>query len=316
MTTHTLRATEETVTVGILDQSLPSVLSIDTGDMVELETVNHWADAVTPESSIDDIIELRTERYPDVGPHSVTGPIEVRGARRGDVLRVEIERLVPREHGFNLFYPGAFGTGLLPEDFPKGQIRHCWHDLESMTTQFLPGVTVPLAPFLGIMAVAPPDPGPHSTVPPGPHGGNMDIPELTAGTVAYLPVWVDGAGFGIGDAHSRQGHGEVCLTAIETAMRDVRLRFSLLEQRGWLRPRVETPDLWITTGFDPDLVNASKAAVRDMIRLLEEVYGLSPEDAYALCSVAVDLSVSQVVNTVRGVHARLPKHLFDSEVAP
>lgn len=316
MTQHQLPATPDTVTVGTLDQSLPFVLTINPGDTVTMETANHWADAVTPETTLDDVVALRTERYPGVGPHSVTGPIEVAGARPGDVLRVEVERLVPREHGFNLFLPAAFETGLLFEDFPEGRVRHFTHDLDTMTTQFLPGVTVPLEPFLGIMAVAPGQPGPHSTVPPGLYGGNMDIPELTEGAVLYLPVWVDGAGFGAGDAHSKQGHGEVCLTAIETAMREARLRFSLLEQARWTQPRIETPDLWITTGFDPDLLTASQAAVRDMIRLLGERYDLSAEDAYSLCSVAVDLSVTQVVNRVRGVHARLPKRLFDRERTP
>lgn len=311
MTQHELPATPDAVTVGTLDRDRSPVLTIDPGDTVTTETVNHWGDAVTPETTIDDVVRLRTEAYPGVGPHSVTGPIEIAGARPGDVLKVQVERLVPREHGFNLFLPSAFGTGLLPDDFPDGGIRHFEHDLTAMTTQFLPGVTVPLAPFLGIMAVGPDKAGPHSTVPPGPYGGNMDVPELTEGSVLYLPVWVDGAQFSYGDAHSKQGHGEVCLTAIETAMREVRLRFSLHEGWGLHQPRVETPELWITLGLDPDLLTASQAAIRDMIRLCGEEYGLAPEDAYSLCSVAVDLSVTQVVNQVRGVHARLPKRFFE-----
>lgn len=310
MTEHVLRATDETVTVGQLDREFPPVLAIEPGDTVTLETMNHWADGVTPETSIDDVIELRSSKYPEVGPHSVTGPIEVAGARPGDVLRVAVERLVPREHGFNLFMPGAFKLGLLYEEFPEGRIRHFEHDLEAMTTEFLPGVTLPLAPFLGIMAVAPEDPGPHHTMPPGLYGGNLDIPELVEGAVLYLPVQVDGALFSAGDAHSRQGHGEVCLTAIETAMDEARLRFSLLEGREWPQPRVETPEAWITVGLDPDLLKAARAAVRDMMRLLGEQYGLKRDDAYSLCSVAADLSVTQVVNGVRGVQARLSKALF------
>lgn len=273
------------------------------------QTLNHWADGVTPESTMADVIRLRTEKYPDVGPHSVTGPIAVRGAHPGQMLRVDIIELVPRSHGFNLNYPSEFGTGLLPDDFPDGRLQHLHLDLETLTTRF-GGATLPLRPFLGIMAVSPQDPGPHSTVPPGPHGGNIDLAELVEGTTLYLPIWNEGANFSVGDAHARQGDGEVCLTAIETAMDVVTLRLSVVDSPYQTMPIAQTPDHWITMGFNEDLLEATKQAARSMISLLEAQFGVDRSEAYGLCSMAVDFAVTQVVNKVRGVHAKLPKSIF------
>jgi len=310
VSSYRLEATPETTVVGVFDQSRPPVLTVEPGDTVNMESATHWGDVITPETTLDDIIKLRTEVYPDVGPHTLTGPVEVTGTQAGQVLKIEIEKLIPRTHGFNLFYPGAFGTGLLPEDFEEGEIRHFEHDLKTMTIPFASGVTVPLMPFLGIMGVAPADPGPHSTVPPGPYGGNIDLRDLVEGNTLYLPIWVDGAMFSIGDAHSRQGHGEVCLTAIETAMREAQLRFTVEEGWSLERPFAETPDSWISMGFHEDLLQAAKTAIRDMISFVGRRFGLQRGEAYSLCSIAADLYVTQVVNRTRGVHARLAKSLF------
>jgi len=312
MADYRLDATDETTVVGVFDQARRPVMTVDSGDTVDIETNTHWGNVIYPDTTLDDIIRLRTEVYPDVGPHTLTGPVEVKGAKAGQILKVEILELVPRTHGFNLFYPGAFGTGLLPEDFPDGEIRHFEHDLDNMTTSFSPSITIPLKPFLGIMGVAPPDPGPHSTVPPGPYGGNMDLAELTDGTTAYLPIWNDGAHFSIGDAHSKQGNGEVCLTAIESAFHNSRLRLSVIDDRQIERPFAETPESWITMGFDEDLLIAAKVALRDMISLLQAEYGLSAGEAYSLCSITSDLSITQVVNRTRGVHVSIAKSLFAS----
>ena len=310
MARHTLAATPETVRVGLIDQAHPPVLSVVPGDEVILETWNHWADAVTPATTLDDVIRYRTEVYPGRGPHSVTGPIEVVGARAGDVLRVDILELVVRDHGYNLNLPASYGMGLLPEDFPDGGIRHYELDGATMTTEFAPGIRLPLRPFLGIMGVAPADPGPHSSVPPGDFGGNIDLADLVTGTTLFLPVFVDGALFYAGDAHACQGDGEVNLTAIETAMREARLRLSLADGPSIPRPRAETAEHLITLAFDEDLDVAAKVAVRDMVAWLADDWKLAPEDAYALCSLAVDLSVTQVVNKNRGIHAKLPKAIF------
>lgn len=309
-----LEANKGTTRVGVFDRSFPPLMTISSGTTIDIETATHWGDAITPETTLDDIIELRTKKYPDVGPHTLTGPVEIDGARPGQTLRVDVVKLVPREHGFNLYYPGAYGTGLLPEeqDLRDGNVRHFQHDLGEMTTSFAAGIEIPLRPFLGIMGVAPKDAGSHSTVPPGLYGGNMDLPELEEGSTLYLPVWVEGARFSIGDAHSRQGQGEVCLTAIETAMREAHLRLSVEERWKLSQPRAETADCWITMGFHEDLLEAARIAVRDMIRLLKEEYDVAAKDAYPLCSISVDLVVTQVVNKMRGVHARLPKSIFGS----
>jgi acetamidase/formamidase len=310
MATHELCATRETVRVGLIDQSFPPVLSIDSGDTVAFETLNHWAGAVTAGTSIAEVVELRTVSYAGVGPHSITGPVEVRGSAPGDAIRVDVLRLRTRSHGFNLNLPGRFGTGLLPEDYAEGSIRHYELDRDAMTADFAPGIRLPLAPFLGIMGVAPADPGPHSSVPPGPFGGNIDLAELVEGTTLYLPVFVPGARFYVGDAHACQGDGEVNLTAIETAMEEARLRITVEPGLGLQRPRAETPTHLITLAFADDLDAAAKVAVRDMIAWLADLRGLDATTAYALCSVAVDLSVTQVVNQQRGVHAKLPKAVF------
>ena len=310
MAVHELMADDATTRVGVTDRANPPVLTVDSGDEVITKTRALWADGVTPGSTMDDIIRFRTELYSTVGPHTVTGPIAVRGAVPGKLLKVDILDLVPRDNGVNLNYPGSFGTGLLPEDFPDGRLSHLRIDLKTMTTEAF-GVKLPLRPFLGTIGVAPKDPGPHSTVPPGPHGGNMDVSTSGVGTAIYFPIWKEGADLSFGDGHAVQGDGEVCLTALECAMERVHLRLTVVEGPELERPRMENRTHWITVGLDEDLLIAAKQAVRDMIRLLTEKTGMSAPEAYGFCSMAVDLSVSQVVNKVRGIHASLRKSLLE-----
>ena len=181
-----------------------------------------------------------------------------------------------------------------------------------MTTELKPGLRLPLRPFLGIMGVAPAEPGSHSSVVPGPFGGNIDCPDLVAGTSLFLPVFAEGARFYTGDAHASQGCGEVDQTAIETAMRSAKLRFSLSDEPQRVRPRAETPKHYITMGFDEDLRTAGKQAVADMVDFLGAEQDLSPEEAYSLCSIAGDLVVTQVVNIAQGIHVRMPKAPFET----
>jgi acetamidase/formamidase len=176
---------------------------------------------------------------------------------------------------------------------------------------------VPLAPFLGVMGVALSAPGEHSTIPPRAQGGNMDVKHLVAGSTLYLPVAVAGALFSCGDGHAAQGDGEVCITAIETTM-SATLRLSLRRDHPIGGPELETPNAgaqagrhYVTTGIAPDLMEASKAAVRAMIAHLGTAHGLSREEAYVLCSVAVDLKISEVVDAPNWVvSAFLPQSLF------
>jgi acetamidase/formamidase len=252
---------------------------------------------------------------PPAKGHPLTGPIAVRGARPGDALRIEILDLVPGDLGHTAFSPGR---GLLPDDFPEPYLK-MW-DLDGQWAELRPGVRIPLEPFLGVMGVALAEPGEHSTIPPRKTGGNMDIKQLTAGTTLYLPVAVDDAIFSAGDGHAAQGDGEVCITAIETAM-TATLRFSIQRDRELagpefqttraLSPRTNGGEHYVTTGIAPDLMEASKEAVRSMIRHLVAKRGLTAEEAYVLSSVAVDLKISEVVDAPNWVvSAFLPLAIF------
>jgi acetamidase/formamidase len=311
MARERLRVCKETTFVGYYARGMTPVLEVESGDVVDIETATAYGGAITPETTMDDIVRMRSELDPGVGPHTLTGPIRIRGATEGQVLKIDVVKLEVKSHGYNICHPGTAGLGLLPEDFVDGGVRHFKHDLSRLTTSFAPGIDIPIRPFLGIMAVAPESPGRLSTIPPGSHGGNLDLNELVSGSTLYLPIWEDGAQFQVGDAHSRQGNGEVCLTAIETAMKHAELKLTVLDNDLALRyPMAETPTRWITVGFDSDLLVASKMAVRSMIAFLGNRYDLCAQDAYRLCSIAADLSVTQVVNGSRGIHASIDKSLF------
>jgi len=302
---HRLEASADTVRVGVIDAAHPPVLRMVSGEEVVLETWSHWGGAVTPQMSLADVLELRTH-YP-MGPHSITGPIEVFGAEPGGVLRVDVLDLVPGEWGFNLALPQPLGRGVLAEDFPEGSLRHLRLDTDTMTTELLAGIPLPLEPFLGIMGVAPEADGPQSSVPPGPFGGNLDLRDLVTGTSLFLPVFRPGAGFYAGDAHAAQGDGEVNQTAIETSMEAAHLRLTVLAPVDVPRlPWAETPTHLVTMGLDEDLDVAVRQAVASLVSHLRVRFGLAGDDAYALASLAADVEVTQAVNRVKGSHARLP----------
>lgn len=308
---HRLPATSETVRIGVIDRAHEPVLSVSSGDEVVFETLGLWGGAVTRDSTMADVLQLR-ERYAGGGPHSITGPVEIKGAQPGQTLRIDILDLQIADYGVNLSPPAGMSRGLLAERFPEGYLTHFALDTRTMTTQLADGVCVALRPFLGIMGVAPAQAGPHNSVVPGVFGGNIDCPDLVAGTRLFLPIFVEGARFYVGDAHAAQGYGEVNQTAIETAMSAARLRLSVVDEPRLERPRAETADHVITFGVDTDLRAAATQAIGDMVALLEAERGLSAEQAYTLCSIAVDLAVTQVVNHAQGVHARLPKKIFGS----
>lgn len=303
---HWLTATAETVRTGVVDRADPPVLEIDSGDEVSIETWSGFGNAIGASTTLEEIMRL-AGALETVGPHDVTGPIAVRGARTGQVLRVDVLELHPEPAATNLIVPGIAGVGLLPELFPEGALRHYALDLDAMTVELEPGLCAPLAPFLGFMAVAPREAGPHNTIPPGPHGGNIDLKDLVVGTSLYLPIWNDGALFWAGDGHALQGNGEVDVTALEVRFVEARLRLTVIDRPPLQLPRAETPQAWITLGFGGDLTLAAKEATRAMIDLIAEQSGLTPLDAYALCSICVDLEITQAVNGMVGVHARLDK---------
>ncbi len=308
MVLHRLAADERTVRVGVIDAANPPVLVVDPGDEVIMETWSHWAGQVEPGMGLEDVLALRADA--PMGPHSITGPIEVTSAEPGDVLQVEVLALRPGPWGFNLALPAPFGRGVLADRFPGGSLRHLRLDREGMTTELLPGVTIPLEPFLGIMGVAPPDDGPHSSVPPGPFGGNLDLRDLQVGSSLFLPVFRRGAGFYAGDAHAAQGDGEVNQTAIETSMEAAHLRLTVQRRADWPElprlPWAETPTHLVTVGLDEDLDVAVTQAVDALVSHVAARFDLAPIDAYALASLAADVEVTQAVNRVKGAHARLP----------
>jgi acetamidase/formamidase len=310
---HTLPSTAETVRLGVFDSSLPNVLEIDSGDeVIYPDTWSHFLNRMQPGVSIDELARLRRE-HPGRGPHSIVGPVGVNGAEPGDLLAVEFLQLRPVDWGATFVNPGDLGTGTLAEAFPSGQVRYLDLDVGEMSTEFLPGIRVPLGPFQGTLGVAPAQTGAVSSVPPGQHAGNIDLRDLTVGTFLYIPAWQHGAKLFTGDSHAAQGDGEVNNQAIESAMREVRLRITLHKRAGWSWPMAETDAHWIMMGIDHDLNEAFRIATRNVIEFLERKAGLSALDAYSLASIAISFRVTQFVNQTRGVHAMIPKSLFSLE---
>jgi acetamidase/formamidase len=232
----------------------------------------------------------------------------VRGAKAGQVLEVRIKAVeLHTNWGYNFIRP-LFGA--LPNDFEHLRLMHIPLDRERMVGRLPWGLELPLKPFFGIMAVAPPAAwGEIASPPPRRNGGNMDNKELVAGTTLYLPIHVDGALFSTGDGHGAQGDGEVCITAIETGLIGT-FELHLRDDMALEWPLAETPTHMITMAFDPDLDDAVVIALRDMIKLICARTGISREDAYTLCSLAADLRVTQVVNGAKGIHVMLEKALL------
>src|SRR5882672_11070866 len=254
--------------------------------------------------------ELRTD-FPGRGPHTLTGPIYIEGAEPGDVLKVRINKIVPRAYAVNFNVPGMFGQ--FPQAFPDGQARYMYLDLDKMQTEFIPGVVVPLRPFPGTIGVARAEPGQYSSVPPGRYAGNLDIPELVAGTSLYVPVFVKGALLWSGDSHAGQGNGEVNLTAIETAFKELNITVEVVKGQSLDMPRIETAKSWISMGFDQDLNKAWDQAKAQTVKLISEQRNVPADQAEKLMTGVSDCRVSQVVNVKKGIHCLNPKNARDKE---
>jgi acetamidase/formamidase len=197
-----------------------------------------------------------------------------------------------------------------PDDFPKGGTKILPLDEERMVARFSNHIEIPLHPFFGSMGVAPPEAaGRISSAPPGIHAGNLDNKDLVAGTSLFIPVHVPGALFEVGDGHAGQGNGEVDITALETALSGT-FQFVLHKGMKLQWPRGETPTHYIAMGLDPDLDEALKLAVREAIDFLVTEKHLTREDAYMLCSTAVDFNITEAVDGTKGVHAMIPKSIF------
>jgi acetamidase/formamidase len=293
------------------NNAIPPRLTIDPGDTVVFDTRDASDHFYNPKSTADDVMKRVFKGHP------LTGPVRVRGAVPGDVLVVEILDMRAAPWGWTQIRPGR---GLLPEsDFSKPHLT-IWNIEDGTHARMDNRVAVPIAPFPGVMGVALDEPGGHNTAPPRKNGGNMDIKQLTKGTTLYLPVWVDGALFSIGDGHAAQGDGEVCITAVEMNAR-VTLRFGLQSARRLPEPRFRTAGPvgaatnhgphFVTTAHGPDLFASSQRAIRYMIDHLVEERGLSREEAYIVSSVAVDLKISEIVDAPNWiVSAFLPEEIF------
>ncbi|MFN0316843.1 MAG: acetamidase/formamidase family protein [Burkholderiales bacterium] len=303
---HILPATPDTTQWGWFDNAQAPVLSIQSRDTVVMETMMAAANQILPGVSIEQITKLRVDN-PGRGPHTITGPIYVEGAQPGDVLKIRINRIVPRTYGANWNLPGALKLGQFPDEFPEGQVRYFYFDLRRMTTQFSPDIEIPLRPFPGILGVARAEPGRYSTVPPGPFGGNMDIRELTEGTTLFLPVFVEGALLWSGDSHAAQGNGEINLTAIETAFNELSLTVEVIKGQTLRWPRIETPDHWIIAGMDRDLNKALEIMKNEAIDFLVQQRKITAAQAEKLLPSVADVRIAEVVNQVKGVYARISK---------
>lgn len=302
---YLLPATLETTQWGWFDNSQPPVLTIESGDTVVMETMMHSHNQVVPGKTIEDLKKLRTDN-PGRGPHTLTGPVFINGAEPGDVLKIRINRIVPRAYGTNFNIPGMFGE--FPAEFKDGQVKYLYLDMNRMVAEFLPGIEIPLRPFPGTLGVARAEPGRYSSVPPGEYAGNMDIRELVEGATLYVPVWVKGGLLWSGDSHAAQGNGEVNLTAIETAFKELNMTVELLKGKKLDMPRIETPSHWVTMGFDKDLNLAWDAAKAQTVKFIEEQRNVSARQAEDLMPKTADCRVSQVVNIKKGIHCTIPKN--------
>jgi acetamidase/formamidase len=297
----------------VWDNSIEPALEVEDGEAIELHVRDASDEQIRADSGAEDVTKLD---FDHVNP--VSGPVFVKGARPGDVLAVEVLEFRPPDWGWTALIPGF---GLLADEFPEPWLRISRVDAAAGHVAWSDEISLPYRPFPGTIGVAPAEPGSHPILPPSRWGGNLDTKHLVEGTTLYLPVGVEGALFSLGDTHAAQGDGEVCGTAIETAM-DVAVRLSVRRDFQIDAPQYRLPEgalaeaarpaYHVCTGVGPDLMEGAKDAVRATIRRLEEERGLGREEAYALCSVAVDLRIHEIVDAPNWVvGAFLPDDIFE-----
>ncbi len=316
---HRFKATCETVHFGGFSSQLPPALTVHSGDRITVETFSglpvyqQAPEEFLPPEFLQICQHLPSERRISSGPHLLTGPIYVQEARPGDVLEIRLEQITPSlPVGFTLIRPGA---GALPHQFKQSTLRFTPIDLQAGTVEFPPGsgIKLPIQPFFGILGVA--TETIRSSIPPGDYGGNLDNRLLQAPCRLFLPVFVPGALFSIGDGHSLQGDGEVCLTALETSMNGTIQLWVHTHLDGLPMPLAETATDWITMGFGDTLDSAFEQSLQRMITFLQRFVGLAAEDAYILCSLGVHFHITQAVNLPsKGVHALLAKAMLTNPV--
>ena len=311
--TYELNPSPTTVAWGHYWSETPPALRIKSGDYVRVHTLltsnpERLEGAGLPPDQVEkELRDVQVVKDRGPGGHILTGPIYIEEAEPGDVLEIKInaiELAIP--YGYN-----AIGqNGFLSDEIFDRKMLIIKLDKEKMIGHFANGIEIPLRPFFGSMGVAPPkEAGKWNSAPPWIHAGNLDNKELVSGTTLFIPVHVKGALFEIGDGHAAQGNGEVDITAIETSLKGT-LQFIVHKGKSLKWPRAETPSHIITMGCDRDLNAATHIAVREMIQYLMQEKKLSQSDAYMLCSIAVDVNITQLVDGNVGVHAMLPKSIF------
>jgi acetamidase/formamidase len=314
--THRLEATPATVAYGYYWADAKPALRIVSGDIIDVDTLltnspTGLARAGVPDdkiqASLKAIVAEVTGDRRGPGGHILTGPVYVEGAAPGDVLEVKILSI---DFAIDYGYNGC--SGFIPENCDRSQTsRIMTIDRKTMTSEYAPGIVIPLRPFFGSMGVAPaPELGRVSSNPPGRHAGNMDNKELVAGSTLFIPVFAPGALFEIGDGHGAQGDGEVDQTAIETSLRG-RLQLTVRKDLKLTWPRAETATDYITMGADPDLTVATRTAIQEMVDFLAATKKLTKHQAYQVVSLAGNVALTQLVDKPNvGVHVRMPKSIF------
>lgn len=302
-----LTSSPQTCHWGFFDAQLPPVVTIESGDEITIETVS-GGPQVLPGAGFHvppELLDIHAKGVPAMPGHILTGPVAVAGAEPGDVLQVDILDVALRQDwGYNFIRPLA---GTLPYDFDQTHLTIIPLDADKGEAAMPWGLKLSLNPFFGVMGVAPPAGwGRISTIEPRSHGGNLDNKELVKGSTLFLPVHVKGALFSAGDGHGLQGDGEVCVTAIETALTG-KFRLTVRRDLDVTYPYAQTPTHLITMGMDPDLDTCVQIALRDMIAKVAKLSGISRAQAYMLCSLAADLRITQTVNGCKGVHMMIRK---------
>jgi len=311
---QTLKVSPATVMWGYFSAGTKPAATVKPGETITIDTICGDPDQLVRAKVREDdsLREMKTihaqVKDHGPGPHFMTGPVYIEGAMPGDTLEVEIVDIRLRsDYGWMWMGPES---GALPGDYPYMREKLVPFDREKLIGEFGPGIRLPLRPFFGNLGVAPPE-GRLGSSKPGYHAGNLDNKWLVAGTKLFSPVQVPGALFAVGDGHAAQGDGEVCVTAIETNLTGV-FRFRVHKDKHLLWPRAETPTVFMTMGLHEDLNEAARRATKEMVDFLMAERGLSRDDAYMLTSAAADLHVTQVVDGVKGIHATIPKFIFQN----
>jgi acetamidase/formamidase len=310
---HRLEASPTTVAYGHYWAETRPVLTIDSGDIIDVDTMltstpDRLEKSGVPASEIQPQLRAIVEQVKDRGPggHILTGPVYVNGAEPGDALEVKVLSIdLPIAYGYN----GC--SGYVRENCAPGRPQTIIRmDRRNMTATFLPGVVIPLRPFFGSMGVAPAlEVGRVSSNPPSTHAGNLDNKELVAGSTLFIPIHVKGALFEVGDGHAAQGDGEVDQTGLETSLRG-KLQLTVRKGMKLTWPRAETGAYFISMGTDVDLRIATRIAIQEMVDFLAATKQMDKHQAYQLTSLAGDVAITQLVDGTMGVHVKMPKSIF------